>query len=706
MSRKFKMMRGKILLSAVVALLVSACSPSALQVPVPRVAIPSSGEVESLAAGPVATGLPDSSAESSPIAEGKFTSIDPLRSEPMVSAAPSKLARFKDDDAISVAVDGMPLRNFLNYALGDLLKVSFIVAEAAGALDQPVTLNTQKPVSSRQLYRLILETLATKGLTISESEGVYLVGPSSGQAGGGATIGFGRNASDVPDVPGNILQIVPLRYGPNIAMETLVREITGIQGQPDVERNALFLRGQREGIVKAIELIQMLDQPLARGSRIGLLSLTYTDARAFIDQLVVLLANEGITAGAGRAEGRSVALVPLDRLGLVVAFAGNPALLERVEFWAKLVDRPSSGPTERYFFFQPRYSRAADLAESVAPLIGGAAQATAPAAAVGNTSRDTRSAMGGEAGSQQGQGMTVVKGDGVTISVDSRSNSLVFFTSGARYEALLPLLRRFDVPPKQILLEATIAEVTLSGEFANGVEFVFADKKLSGGTGGGLGLPSGGLALSYLANATDSIRLRLQSGDSRINVLSNPILVVRDGVPASITVGNEIPTAGSSVTNPLESDRTVTTVSYRSTGIRLNITPTINAQGSVLMSIQQDISNAVPGSSGVEGAPIFFRRGVETEVVARSGQSILLAGLISESSSTSSTGVPVLARIPGLGAAFRSDSKKREKTELVLLITPRIIETADQWEGVRRDFQQALDYVELVKPEAAASRDE
>jgi general secretion pathway protein D len=704
MTQKFKMMRGMILLSIVVAVLVSACSPSTLQVPVPRVAIPSSGEVESLAAGPIATALPDSTADSSPIADGKFTSIDPLRSEPMVSATPSKLARFKDDDAISVAVDGMPLRNFLNYALGDLLKVSFIVAEAAGALDQPVTLNTQKPVSSRQLYRLILETLATKGLTISESEGVYLVGPSSGQAGGGATIGFGRNASDVPDVPGNILQIVPLRYGPNISMETLVREITGIQGQPDVERNALFLRGQREGIVKAIELIQMLDQPLARGSRIGLLSLTYTDARAFIEQLVVLLANEGITAGAGRAEGRSVALVPLDRLGLVVAFAGNPALLERVEFWAKLVDRPSSGPTERYFFFQPRYSRAADLAESVAPLIGGAAQAAAPAP-VGNTSRDTRSAMGGEAGSQQGQGMTVVKGDGVTISVDSRSNSLVFFTSGARYEALLPLLRRFDVPPKQILLEATIAEVTLSGEFANGVEFVFADKKLSGGTGGGLGLPSGGLALSYLANATDSIRLRLQSGDTRINVLSNPILVVRDGVPASIMVGNEVPTVGSSVTNPLQSDRTVTTVSYRSTGIRLNITPTINAQGSVLMSIQQDISNAVPGSSGVDGAPIFFRRGVETEVVARSGQSILLAGLISESSSTSSTGVPVLARIPGLGAAFRSDSKKREKTELVLLITPRIIETADQWEGVRRDFQQALDYVELVPPKTATTPD-
>jgi general secretion pathway protein D len=468
----------------------------------------------------------------------------------------------------------------------------------------------------------------------------------------------------------------------------------------------------------------MFDQPSIRSSRLGLVNLTYISSKEFTDQLTVLLENEGIAAGVGSAPGKSVALVPLDQLGAVAVFASTSNLLDRIEFWAGQIDRPSQGTSERYFIYQPKYARASDLGESLGPLLGAG---VTPANAAGNLSRDTRSAIGDPAGgpvtqitqanamrrdagsSRAGSGPAVssFRGEGVTVSVDSRSNSLIFFTTGLRYESLLPMIRRLDIPPKQILLEATIAEVTLSGDFARGVEFAFteidrntrdpesAGKELNGGTLGRIGLPAGGLALNYIPNLTDQVRLRLSASDGQVNVLSSPVLVVRDGVQATIAVGNDVPTVGATASDPLISEKQITSILYRKTGLSLGIRPTINAQGLVVMEISQKISSTVPGSSGVQGAPVFFDREVSTEVVAGSGQSVLLAGLISESGSNTSSNVPGLGRIPGVGWLFRSDAKKKEKTELVLLITPRILETPEQWDAVRSNLARGLRYLDL-----------
>lgn len=686
-------------LALAAACFLASCAATPMVVKAPRVAVetPKKQTVEADVGG--SKGSEASEFERPPI-------IQTIESMPRDIPLPPKSdssSRFSSKDKLTVTVDGMPMRNFLNYVFGELLKANFVIAEGGPALDQVVTLNTQQAVSSRQLYRLTTELLAEKGLKVSEKEGVLLIGPVTGKGADNVAIGFGRNASDVPDVAGKILQIVPWRFGQNISVERVVRDLADVTAQPADQQNALFITGTRANILRALELFRMLDQPVARSSRIGLISLTYLDSKEFIAQVSTLLENDGIPAGEGRAEGKGVAFVSLERLGSIAVFAPTSEILSRVEFWAKQIDRPSRGPTLRYFLYQPKFARASDLVESLAPLVGG------PQNVQGNQARDTRTAMtptptsqtfgSSQMAAEQYSGPVSVQGEGITISADRRSNSLVVYTTGIRYENLLPTIRRLDVPPKQILLEATIAEVSLSGEFANGVEFLFKSGKLSGGTGGGLGLPSGGLGLSYVANLTDSAKLRLTASDSKINILSNPILVVRDGMQASIAVGNDVPTLGASISNPLQTNNTVLNVVYRQTGIKLGIKPTINAQGSVLMTIQQDISNSVPGASGVAGAPTFFTRTVQTEVVAQSGQSVLLAGLISDSGSNSTSGVPILSRIPLVGLAFRSDSKKREKTELVLLITPKIIEGPEQLEEVKKNLEPALDYLSISGPQ-------
>jgi general secretion pathway protein D len=689
------------LMSIVLAVFLSGCAADRLLVPAGQIALPKP-EVA------VSASVDDTASEQE--IEPPRPTIDRLKMPERVVTTPSQndlSARFPSDDKLTASAADLPVRDFLAYVFGELLKVNYIVADGSVGLDKPVTLNTTQPISSRQLYKLTADLLSQNGLSIVERDAVLFVGPADGKAGGDLLIGYGAKPENVPDVPGRILQIVPLRYGYNVSIERTINQLVDVTVAEDVKQGAVFITGSRIAILKALDIVRLFDQPSVRSSRVGVINLTYTGAREFIDQVTPLLENEGIPVAQGRGDDKVAVFVPLDRLGAVAVFASSIEILDRVEFWTKQVDRPSQGPSLRYFIYQPRNARAADLAESLAPLIGGAGVQG------GNQSRDTRSAMTGtvnnitSANALRREGGTAatnapapsaVAGDGVTMSVDPRSNAIVFFTTGLRYEALLPLIRRLDIPPKQILLEATIAEVSLTGEFANGVEFAFRDGKLSGGTLGRLGTPSGGLALNFIENVTDQAVLRLQASDSRVNIISKPVLVVRDGVSANISVGNDVPTVGATASDPIQSQRQITTVLYRKTGLNLAITPTINAQGVVVMQIAQIISNSVPGSSGVSGAPIFFERSVSTEVVARSGQTVLLAGLISESGSDSSEGIPWARKLPLVGPIFRSDSRKQEKTELVLLITPRVIETPEEWDLVKNNLNSAL---KLLQPVSA-----
>jgi len=718
--------------------LLSACGPAALRVPGPKVgaAIPGVAQDNASGVSEVGGAPADRSADSAPRAQ--VEKLDPPPMFPIEPVSRKYGNSLPEDNALTVSASQLPTRDFIAYIFGELLKVNFVIAEGAPGLEQPLTLDVQRPVSSKKLFRLVEELLAPRGLLVVEKEGVFFVGPVSGRSETGIPIGFGSRPEDVPDVPGSILQIVPLRYALNITIENTVGQYIDVEIRPNFQQGSYFIKGTRNAILRAIEVIKMFDQPNLRASRVGLVNLTFISSKEFTEQLTVLLDNEGISAGVGSAAGKSVALVPLDQLGAVAVFASTSNLLDRVEFWARQIDRPSQGTSERYFIYQPKFARASDLFASLGPLLGAA---TAPPNTAGNLARDTRSALGGDTGAAPAAPITQAnalrresagsaaaapaaasfRGEGVTVSVDSRSNALIFFTTGLRFESLLPMIKRLDVPPKQILLEATVAEVSLTGDFARGVEFAFTRtenfdpenpslgerREYNGGTLGRLGMPSGGFALNYIPNLTDQIRLRLSATDGRVNVLSNPVIVVRDGVTASISVGNDVPTVGATASDPLQSDKQITTVLYRKTGLDLAITPTINAQGLVVMQINQKISSTVPGSSGVQGAPIFFERSVATEVVAGSGQSVLLAGLISESGSETSSNVPFLSKLPGLGWLFSSDAKKSEKTELVLLITPRILETPEQWDAVRSSLSKGLRYLDLgnfVKPVEGESK--
>ena len=152
---------------------------------------------------------------------------------------------------------------------------------------------------------------------------------------------------------------------------------------------------------------------------------------------------------------------------------------------------------------------------------------------------------------------------------------------------------------------------------------------------------------------------------------------------------------GETSQDPISGDRQTTASEYRQTGVDVTVTPTVNDSGIVTMEISQNISNDGPGSSGAGGNPDIFDRSVTTEVIANSGQTIMLAGLISENASTGGSGTPILSKVPLLGNLFKADTDIADRTELVILVTPKVVEDTSGWKPLMEEFRKQMKLIEL-----------
>jgi general secretion pathway protein D len=255
------------------------------------------------------------------------------------------------------------------------------------------------------------------------------------------------------------------------------------------------------------------------------------------------------------------------------------------------------------------------------------------------------------------------------------------------------LLKQLDVLPKQVMLDIIIAEVTLQDEFKYGVEWALQQSEVTLTTQGAFGATSiGGIGLVINGNK-GPLNASLLETSSLVNVLSTPTLLVRDGVQASINVGSDISVVGATTIDPINSARQTTATEYRKTGVDVTVTPTINARGVVIMEVKQSISNSIPNSSGAGGNPDIFERSIATEVVANSGQTVLLGGLISEDSSRGANGVPGLSKLPVLGHLFEGGADTASRTELIMLITPKVLDDTEAWDAVTSEFRSGLKFL-------------
>jgi general secretion pathway protein D len=612
--------------------------------------------------------------------------LKPLpRTQVQLRKSEQLFSNFSKQSSLAVAVNNMPIHDFLHYAFGELLKINYIIDKDLSTDDEGITLNIQDKISPRRLMELTYELLSQRQIDIEFNNDLYFIHKVKvSKKGRNIVTAVGRELNDVPVTGQDILQIVPIKYGIKISIEKALRQFVGVQMSADADQSALFIQGKREDILRALEFIHLLDAPANRGRHIGLIDLTYIESEEFTAQITLLMQNEGIQVATNNSQGRNLVMVPIDQIGAVAVFAVDEPLLNRIRYWASIIDKPLQSVTKQYFLYHPQFARAADLGESLSALLGGVGSAK---------SSGSKSSTGAAPSKKRSAG---VSSEEMTLVVDERANAIIFYTSGNEYQALLPLIEKLDVLPKQVMLDITIAEVTLTDEFKQGVEWAISNGKVDMSTKDAFGVTGiGGFSLA-VTGADASLNANFFQTNDLVKVLSNPTLLVRDGVSANINVGSEISVIGSTSVDP-DGDRQTTASEYRETGVNITVLPSINAQGIVIMEINQEISNSVPDSSGTGGNPDIFKRSLQTEVVAESGQTIILGGLISENKNKGSKSTPLLSTIPLIGYLFSAEGDSTVRTELIMLITPQVIDRTDQWDALTDSFKQGLQYVEFGK---------
>ena len=345
-----------------------------------------------------------------------------------------------------------------------------------------------------------------------------------------------------------------------------------------------------------------------------------------------------------------------------------------------------------------------------------AASPTGATSAFGPSQQQTNGALpnAGAVDSRSTAGTGQPPMQSVRITPDVANNSLLIYADQGSYKIIESTLQQLDQPPLQVAIDATIAEVTLNNQLSYGVQMFLTSRNLGlrPDTGSILNTQStqppaptttaAGVVTSALINralpgfnfligseAQPSAILDALHTVTSVKVLSNPSLVVINNQAATLQVGDVVPVSTGSATVLTANNTVVNTIDYRNTGIILRVSPRINVNGNVRLEVEQEISNVSPATAD-SLTPTVSQRRVKSSISVATGQTVLLAGLISEQQNGSRNGIPLLDQIPGIGDGFSHQNKKGTRTELIIFIRPQIIRDGLDAQQVAEELRSKL----------------
>ncbi|CDH43924.1 putative General secretion pathway protein D [Candidatus Contendobacter odensis Run_B_J11] len=662
---------------------------------------------------------------------------------------------------VTQAAPGEVTLNFEGADIRDVIKVIFDTLKENYTVDPQVqgevTVQTLRPLSRDQVLPTLETLLRMNNAVLVREAGINKILPMAGavkQGGltprlGGSGVGYG-------------VRIVPLRYISATEMQTIVAPFLPEGGvvRADVLRNLLILAGTPQELANVQSTIDTFDVNWLKGMSIGMFRLRNVESQAMATNL-----NQLLGEGSGTPIAGLLRFVPLSKLNAVLVITPQVEYLKEVAMWIERLDGVGG---ERLYVYAVQNSRAdyvADLLNGlfnlgsssgtrggeVAPglkpaqlsgglgsssglsgggsgLSGGGsglASGSGGSSALGGSSSSGATSSAGSnrpggktsgstsSGSNPGGGGPSAGMEEVRIVADTENNALLIWATSQNYERIVNTLEKMDVSPRQVLIEATIAEVTLSGRLKYGLQWFFNNNVGRDYDGNGsLGLPNNLTLTDALKNIpagqfsyaiTDSAGivkalLTALASDSKIKVLSSPQVMVADNQQAVIRVGTQqpIPSGTSTVNN-------VTTtggVTYKDTGVLLDVLPRINSGGMVNMEIKQEVIDVGPIDSATSQRS-FLQRSVTSKVVVKSGQTLVLGGLIRDNRTEGQSGIPVLYKIPVLGALFGNTEELVDRTELIVLITPRVVRDSQEADQVTEEIKRKMQEVApLVRPSA------
>ncbi len=627
---------------------------------------------------------------------------------------------------VTLNFEASSLREFVQVIFEDILKVNYLMDPK---VDGVVTLHTVHPVSREAVPAIVESVLELNGAALIQEAGVFKVVPldaaetrvavpSVGKRPSGGGVGYG-------------MQIVPLRNVAAGEIEKVIKPIVpqGSTVRVDKSRNLLILTGPRYRLDQVLETVDILDVDWLKGMSFGLFPLQYADASALVKDLEKILGDQGQGPLAG-----IVRLVPVERLNAVLVITHHPDHIREVR---KLIEQFDFGmetatPGERLYVYHLRNGKAENIASLLQQFYGetapgSATRATAPVLAPGERPAVFRSAArvtaplrpppgmaageappgaaaapeapsGGDTSAGTDAGVSVESRGPVAITADPDNNAILVMASPSDYRMIEAAIRKLDIEPRQVLIDATIAEVTLADNLNYGVQWFLRGRLFGDALEAGLDAPPpgvGGPGLTLaLLDSPEEVRLffGLLQSESSVRFLSAPQVMVLDNQTANIRVGDQIPVtirASQSTSDP--NAPVVTEVQYRDTGTLLTVTPRINAGGQVTLDISQEVS--LPGTEpavGGGGNVAIAQRTINSTVIVQSGQTVVLGGLIRETHNNGKAGIPLLMDLPGVGYLFSNTTQDVGRTELIITISPRVIENHRVAQEVTEELRTRL----------------
>lgn len=633
-----------------------------------------------------------------------------------------------------------PIEAVINSVMGDLLHENYSIAQGVKG---NVSFSTSKPVNKQQALSILETLLSWTDNAMIKQGNRYVILPAN-QAVTGKLVPQMRVSQPSS---GLSARLFPLRYISATEMQKLLKPFARENAflLVDPARNVLSLAGTPDELANYQDTIDTFDVDWLKGMSVGVFGLQRASVAELMPELQKMFGPDSGMPLAGM-----VRFLPIERTNSVVAISSQPQYLSEVGDWIHTIDE-GGGNEPQMYVYDVRNMKATDLAKYLRQIYGsGAIKDDAPAKVAPGlrtatlsspgTNSTSGSTPGGLNGNGTGMGNNPRASDddeqepetdqgndsveqsatedapaksldaGTRITAQKSSNQLLVRTRPVQWKEIESAIKRLDNPPLQVQIETRILEVKLTGELDLGVQWYLG--RLAGNStsttvantagsqgalgGGGAGLGATDSLFYSFVSSNLQVALHALETNGRTQVLSAPSLVVMNNQPAQIQVGDNIPISQTTV-NTGASDTTLSSVEYVQTGVILDVVPRINPGGLVYMDIQQQVSDAQDQASNndTQNNPRISTRSVSTQVAVQSGQTVLLGGLIKQDNAESVSAVPYLGKIPGLRWLFGNTSKSKDRTELIVLITPRVITSSSQARQVTDDYRQQM---QLLRP--------
>jgi general secretion pathway protein D len=630
-----------------------------------------------------------------PLIAGSARPQTTVRSGPAPPSAPEGAIRSEpaiqlSGDPVNVTIEQMPLLEFINTIFGDTLHLTFEVDPKVAQRSDAVTLRTSGPLPPNQILALARAVLRDYGVSVTLVGNLARILPNEALLSQSPNVIRGRSTTEIAETLRPVYQYLSLSSVAANDMAGWLQTAFGakIRVTPAPQSNAILLLGLPEDVQAANDAIRALDQPRLAGRRSIRIEPSFWSAGQLAGKLSEILRAEGYNVSTSLQTPGAIILLSLLPSNSLVVFANDQKALAHVEEWARDLDRVSQVDPQRSLFY---YGVRNTTAQSLANVLNSVLQSNNAARVTAATAPEPI-APGAAAGQAPlPQGATAVAAGSAPgnaparIVTDPARNAIIFQGSAEEFGQLRPLIESLDQPAREVIIEATVAEVTLGKNETLGIEGVLSLGPASlphetiSTTGTGIG--AGGLAIAVLSKgALTRATLNALSSKNRVRVLSTPKLLSRSGGEARIQVGAQVPTVTSQGTSSqLQQQGTsaiLQSIQYRDTGVILNVKPTIYAGNQIDLEIKQEVSEPVQNNTSGLSTPIINTRTISTQLSLEDGATVLLGGLIMENASSTMSGIPGLQDIPGVGFLFGTQTVAITRKELFVFITPYIVSSS------------------------------